>query len=152
MKLQEYWEKNLIPGINGITFKDGKVLLYLDGDCRKPVPFKFEETTLLREGKGYSFEDIGREFDAYVEVIHIESQGSVICGECEMGDQGFVLFKDNNNIVIWSLFQNFANPFLNDLRIENNIIYVTTEIQYCFKIPIYNPEKLSCISKNIWGY
>jgi len=150
--LQKYWENGVIPGIEGITFQNGKVFLYLDGDCKTKTPFRFRETTLANEEKDYSFENMSIEVDIYTEVIHEESKGSVVCGECEMGNQGFVLFKNKDNVAIWSFFQSFANPFLNDLKIENNLIYVSTEIQYFFEIPIYNPERLSCVSKNPWNY
>lgn len=148
MILQEYWKYKKIPGINGVTFADGHVFIINNRQCQ----ISYDISLSSIEDNEKKFGEIGTEVEIYIEKPLDDLNGVVICGACEMGNEGFVLYQDKLGTVVWSLFQDFANPFLNDLKIVNDIICVSTEIQYYWKIPLFSPEKMSCISRNEWGY
>lgn len=146
--LQEYWKHKKIPGINGITFADGRVLKISNRKCQGSYDLLLSSIERNEKKNG----EIGAEVEIYIEKSLDDLSGMVICGACEMGNEGFILYQDKSGIIAWSLFQDFANPFLDDLKIVDGIIYVSTEIQYYWKIPLLCPEKISCVSKNEWGY
>jgi len=148
MNLQDYWKKGKIPGISGITFSNGCVLLNKSNQCQASYDFSISS---IKDNE-IKYGEIGVEVDIYIEKKINNSDRSILCGGCEMGNEGFVLYRDEFGVIKWSLFQDFANPFLNDLKVVNGVIFVNTEIQYYWEIPILSPEKLSCVSRNEWGY
>lgn len=147
MILQEYWKNETIPGINGLTLLNGDVFLFKEQKCNEFYQYNLS-TIDAEESSG----ELASLFDIYAEVRNQDVAGRVVCGECEMGNEGFIAYESNSGVLQWSIYSSFSNPFLDDLKVVNDIIVVSTEIQYHWSIPIYNPKKMSCKSKNEWNY
>lgn len=146
MTLQEYWKKGEVPKNNGITYSDGTVLLFSSGKAQSE--YGFQRTSLDQLKKD---DEMGVEIEIYAQ-RKLENLGEVFCGACAMGNEGFVSCQDKSGLLQWSIYQDFANPFLNNLKVVNDLIQVSTEIDYFWEIPLFHPDNLSCISRNKWGY
>jgi len=147
MHLRDYWKKAEVPAIKGITFSDGSVLV--NENCKPQPSYNFLNSTLAEYEKKYS--DLGVEVEVYAQRF-VDDLGAIFCGACEMGNEGFIVCEGVNSAIKWSIYQDFANPFLNNIEVVNGVIRVTTELQYFWEIPLSSPEKMSCVSKNEWGY
>ena len=149
MSLQHFFYQDILPGIDGFTFKDGKVLCLQERKCLPS--YTFEETTIKEEAKKYEGNIVSR-FQIYKEILHLEGKGSICYGECEMGNEGFIFYKNEFGMIEWSFFQSFANPFVKAYFKDSETVIATTEIDFEFTIPIYNPQNLFAISKNNFGW
>lgn len=147
MTLQDYWEQETIPSVIGFALKDGKTLNF------KNLQLQCRDTYEFIEGELSTDEYIdAMELQIYFEFLVPATQGKVVGGAIAMGNEGFILYVNEDGEIQWSMFQMFSNPFFNTTTVQGNIIHAITELNHHYTIPIFEPQNISCISKNEWGY
>ena len=144
--LQDYWEQETIPTVLGITFKNGRTLSFENFQSKCLSSYKLIENVLHLEEYLEA-----TEVQIYFELDVPDTHGRVIGGAVAMGNEGFILYVDRNKEIQWSILQTFSNPFFNTTTVQGNIIYAITELDHHYTIPIFEPQNISCISKNKWG-
>lgn len=69
--------------------------------------------------------------------ILIDNKYILLCGEGEMGSDGFIVKTDINNNILWFLYSTTSNPFINIERKEN-IIYFQSTSNFFVKFNLIN--------------
>lgn len=144
--LQDYWEQETIPSVIGITFKNGRTLDFQDSQLECRSSYNFIENELHLEEYLEAME-----LQIYFELDAPKTGGKVIGGAIAMENEGFILYIDKESKIQWSIFQMFANSFIDSTTIQDDIIYAITDIDCHWTIPIFAPQNISCISRNTWG-
>ncbi|WP_311754048.1 hypothetical protein [Proteus columbae] len=62
--------------------------------------------------------------------VFVDDKHIVLCGEGEMGSDGFIVKMDINNNIKWFLYSTTSNPFINIKQKENNIYIQSTSNFY----------------------
>lgn len=62
--------------------------------------------------------------------VFVDDKHIVLCGEGEMGNDGFIVKTDINNNIKWFLYSTTSNPFINIKQKENNIYIQSTSNFY----------------------
>ena len=140
--LQDYWEQKTIPAID-LVFADGRVIMLEENWCRKK--YNISQKSTLEE-----FERLyGEEPEDIIQILFEPAinpfDGCIAYyGAGGMGNEVFIAYTDNQNKLLWSMFFDFSNIFI-DAKIVDNKIIATTENRLIFTIPVENPERISCI-------
>lgn len=146
MNMQDFWKNKQVPEIAGdICFADGRVVVFENSECCNGFSYRIHHID--------SFDVNGCDVDIINECIVKGRKGTLYYGGGSMGNEGYLIYTDNNDLLIWCMSLSFSNPFVSArfTEDEKNIIALT-EIDYEFFIPIENPEYMTCISHNPWGY
>lgn len=138
MNMQDFWIKGQLPELMGdMCFSDGRMVIFNEKKCCKK----------------YSYEI--RKIDSYIvdgyDIEVFTPNYKVFFGGGDMGNYGYLVYTDDKNNILWYMFLDYCNPFIKvDFDVDKLI--ATTEIDYVFTIPLDEPEKMTSISYNPWGY
>ncbi|MBG6031164.1 hypothetical protein I5E97_08880 [Proteus hauseri] len=79
--------------------------------------------------------------------ILIDDKYTLLCGEGEMGSDGFIVKTDINNNILWFLYSTTSNPFISIERKEN-IIYFQSTLNFYIALDLSNDD-ISIINQDI---
>ncbi|MEX3026424.1 MULTISPECIES: hypothetical protein [Proteus] len=79
--------------------------------------------------------------------ILIDDKYILLCGEGEMGSDGFIVKTDINNNILWFLYSTTSNPFVSIKRKEN-IVYFQSTSNFHITLDLINND-IFIINQNI---
>jgi hypothetical protein len=138
--IQDNWRAGRIPHFSGIVIGDGRMIvmgeqIFLHNGTHECHIYPIVESVIS------SFIEFSGEF---IETAVMKSRtyipefgGQVVCGEGEMGNEGFVALV-NADILIWSAFFTVSNPFYEVKRSGDSIIAKSTH-DVLWEFPISAP-------------
>lgn len=144
MKLIDFKDHQQCPYINGISYADEQIqLMELVVNKTKPVTFdiivgiKTSVAELEASGKmlwgDCIIED---EFSSEEEKI------TVLCGEGNLGSDGFVALMNDQGKLKWIAFFDCSNPFI-QLKFIDKVVFAETSLGHIWKFPINTPHLLT---------
>ncbi|MEY9972732.1 hypothetical protein ABH966_003108 [Lysinibacillus sp. RC46] len=141
--IQTNWKNNQLPGIDGIIYISGKVIIMdsyevMDGNTTNYFINPLCETSL--ESIMSFNEDIWCEIEKHPQIQH--NDRIFICGEGGMGNEGFIANVDMNNNLIWAFFSTASNPFYK-LELEDNLLKAHSTADLIYVININKPEEMT---------
>jgi hypothetical protein len=153
-ELQDKWLNNQLIGLDVIIAKSGVVT---------PIDIEYMENDSLTHtfGKEYSISygnnsTLEAFFDNYDEPwseiqvndqILINNDCFILCGEGEMGSEGFIVKTDINNNITWMLYSTTSNPFIN-IKTTGDIVYVQSSANFYVAVNSIN-DSVSIVNENI---
>lgn len=115
--LQEKWLSHQIIGLD--VFIDHEQVQEIDIRCtaNTKLPQTFNKEYQLFYGKKFALNQLNSLCDDIWSEFQINDQLEladcfIFCGEGEMGNEGFIVKTDKNNVLQWMLFSTSSNPFL----------------------------------------
>lgn len=131
--IQDSWKQEMLIGIDSIILKDGT--LYRTGitsskDIRakeafnRSYVFRIKEKTSLKRGVSDD-PDLWSEFQARGK-MDLSDNSTLLFGECEMGNEGFIVKLDVHDNLEWSFFSTQSNPFMEARMINDEINVFST--------------------------
>ncbi|MNW23475.1 hypothetical protein D3C74_01780 [compost metagenome] len=137
-KLQEQWLQRKLIGLDTIIYESGKVINididYIPNDqfiysFKREYRLNYgEQSTLAALADSYDDDDIWSEVQIN-DTLSVNKETVVLCGEGEMGNEGFIVIADSNNKVKWALFSTTSNPFVNIIR-RDDLIYIQSTANF----------------------
>ncbi|QHP52428.1 hypothetical protein EH203_00240 [Pectobacterium carotovorum subsp. carotovorum] len=132
-ELRKKWLENKLPGLDLVIFESGKVQ-YIDIDFieNNALPHSFNKEYFISHGEISTFKDIADTHDEIWSEIQINNKLSVdkenifLCGEGEMGNEGFIIKTDINNNIKMVFYSTTSNPFIAIRKIQDNIYFKST--------------------------
>ncbi|WP_368570615.1 hypothetical protein [Acinetobacter baumannii] len=79
--------------------------------------------------------------------ILIDDKYTLLCGEGEMGSDGFIVKTDINNNILWFLYSTTSNPFISIERKEN-IVYFQSTLNFYIALDLSNDD-ISIVNQDI---
>ena len=140
--VQDNWKNGKLPHFSAIVIGDGRVVAmgeqtFKDDNSYESYIYPIVESTIS------SFMEFSGDFVAITVMVNRayipEIDCHVICGEGQMGNEGFVALV-KGEILIWSAFFTISNPFYEVKRIGNVIIAKSTHDIF-WEFPIFEPWK-----------
>ncbi|MDF9619094.1 hypothetical protein P5705_15715 [Pseudomonas entomophila] len=71
--------------------------------------------------------------------LSLESGQVMLCGEGEMGNEGFIARTNKDNNLEWFLFSTTSNPFV-DMRRQGDLVYVQSTHNFCVVLNVLDDE------------
>ncbi|WP_212768798.1 hypothetical protein [Pectobacterium versatile] len=132
-ELKIKWLENKLPGLDLVIFESGKVQ-YIDIDFieKNALSHSFNKEYVISHGEISTFKDIANTHNEIWSEIQINNKLSVdkenifLCGEGEMGNEGFIIKTDINNNIKMVIYSTTSNPFIEIKRIKDNIYFKST--------------------------
>lgn len=146
--VQDRWKNELIPHFVGILVGDG-TLVSMSEQCDS------EECSVepVCASTIASFLEFSGEFvqlTAMVNRVYIpEIDCHAICGEGQMGNEGFVALVRGDTLM-WSAFFTLSNPFYEITRRGDSIIAKSTH-QIFWEFPIFEPWRVRVVGSDPAG-
>ncbi|MBG2711788.1 hypothetical protein I4558_14205 [Proteus mirabilis] len=135
--LQNKWLNNQLIGLDLIYDCSG-LIRFIDIDFIKNPQLTYsyqKEYFLLYEGDTTLNTLLKDNDDIWSEIqinnkVFVDDKHIVLCGEGEMGNDGFIVKTDINNNIKWFLHSTTSNPFINIKQKENDIYIQSTSNFY----------------------
>ncbi|MBD2800182.1 hypothetical protein ID854_06825 [Xenorhabdus sp. M] len=145
-ELQVRWMNNQLIGLD-VIINDTDMVKYIDIFCTQNNKLKnaFEkEYCLSYEGKSTLSGLLERYNDPWSEIqindqLLLSDNSVVICGEGEMGNEGFIVRIDKNKNIKWCLYSTQSNPFM-EITQKNNRIYVQSTSKFYVVLNPFDDE------------
>lgn len=153
-KIQEQWLQHKLLGLDTLIYESGKVI-NVEIDCIPNDQFIYsfrreyrlnygEETTLAAISNSYDEDDIWSAIQVN-DTLWVNEETVVLCGEGEMGNEGFIVKTNSSNRVKWAIFSTTSNPFVNMIR-KDDLLYIQSTANFYVVLNIGNDELLlSCL-------
>lgn len=153
-ELQDRWLNNQLVGLDIIITKSGFVtpidIEYVENDN---LTHTFRKEYSISYGNSSTLEEL---FDNYDEPwseiqindqILINNEYFILCGEGEMGNEGFIVKTDIHNNISWMLYSTTSNPFITIKKI-GDIVYVQSSANFYIAV---NPvdDSVSIVNEDI---
>jgi hypothetical protein len=144
--IQEKWSEELCPGLNGVLFSNGELVLM---DCAllldenktqvrvRPLAhttlssaLNFDENlwTFITEMDSYSWKEGGLRLS---------------CGEGSMGSDGYVAaVRIPDEQLVWIAFFDCSNPF-QEIKVINNEAVAVSTYGHTWNFPLEHPERVT---------
>lgn len=132
-RLQDKWVNNKLIGLD--------IIFSRKSDIREiSIDFIKNNTLSHSYGKEYHLtynekttlnELLKKEDDLWSEIqinnkLFIDNKYIFLCGEGEMGNEGFIAKTDMNNNIMWFLYSTTSNPFISIKKEKNKIYFQST--------------------------
>jgi len=141
-QLQEIWDREQCPIVNGVMFADGTVkLVKLDATSKQTRSVvRGSETSLESlQGSGTILNSFYTEMG---EAVDESRSVKAVCGGAGMGADGFVaLLQHPSNQLEWVAFFDFANPFV-DVRISEGRVIARNNLGEIWSFQIDAPQEI----------
>ncbi|TAJ00051.1 hypothetical protein [Pectobacterium versatile] len=132
-ELKIKWLENKLPGLDLVIFESGKAQ-YIDINFieKNSLPHSFNKEYVISHGEISTFKDIANTHEEIWSEIQInnkllvDKENIFLCGEGEMGNEGFIIKTDINNNIKMVIYSTTSNPFIEIRRIQNNIYFKST--------------------------
>lgn len=153
-ELNKRWKKGQVIGLDVIISKSNGVtpidIMYVRNDYlthsfRKEYSISYgNNMTLLALFDNYN--------DPWSEIqvndrAPLNDDGFIICGEGEMGNEGFIVKTDINNDLIWMLYSTTSNPFMSINKINNNF-YIQSSANFYIEMNALN-DSITIVNEDI---
>jgi len=131
--IQENWKEKKLFYQNGFLFENGEffsfdiVQLTLDEQFQPSNPIVVSPFSVQWE-----------DFFIQESLVLANNKGKVVVGSGGLGADGFVAFVSNENKLIWSIFSESTNGFI-QIEEQKNCILVESGSGYNYSIPLENP-------------
>ncbi|MHA8111788.1 hypothetical protein ACX122_01425 [Kosakonia cowanii] len=135
----QLWEDGLLPIKNAIYFSNGKSFL-----CEiRPYPTPYIEKNGEFDFSAFYEEDKDEvtDIDKFRE-IKLANNCYCCIGEGSYGSEGFIAYLDENKKLVWVLYSEESNPFINVYEYMPGIIIVESSSNIRLRININNPVDL----------
>ncbi|EII6507552.1 hypothetical protein LHT27_004519 [Salmonella enterica subsp. enterica serovar Kentucky] len=138
----QLWEDNLLPIKDAIYFSNGrsflcKIMDYPTLHIERNGEFDF--SAFYEKNK-----DEVTDIDKFRE-IKLANNRYCCVGEGSYGSEGFVAYLDENKNLVWVLYSEESNPFINVSEYIPDIIIVESSSNIRLKININNPMDLELV-------
>ncbi|EJI3495537.1 hypothetical protein NEU90_002889 [Salmonella enterica] len=138
----QLWEDNLLPIKDAIYFSNGrsflcKIMDYPTLHIERNGEFDF--SAFFEKNK-----DEVTDIDKFRE-IKLANNCYCCVGEGSYGSEGFVAYLDENKNLVWVLYSEESNPFINVSEYIPDIIIVESSSNIRLKININNPMDLELV-------
>ncbi|EHB4884966.1 hypothetical protein JXF96_004076 [Salmonella enterica subsp. enterica serovar Heidelberg] len=138
----QLWEDNLLPIKDAIYFSNGrsflcKIMDYPTLHIERNGEFDF--SAFYEKNK-----DEVTDIDKF-RVIKLANNCYCCVGEGSYGSEGFVAYLDENKNLVWVLYSEESNPFINVSEYIPDIIIVESSSNIRLKININNPMDLELV-------
>ncbi len=138
----QLWEDNLLPIKDAIYFSNGrsflcKIMDYPTLHIERNGEFDF--SAFYEKNK-----DEVTDIDKFRE-IKLANNCYCCVGEVSYGSEGFVAYLDENKNLVWVLYSEESNPFINVSEYIPDIIIVESSSNIRLKININNPMDLELV-------
>lgn len=150
--IQSSWENGLIPHFTGIIIGNGEMISIKQQYANKD---NFSSCYITQEHE-FSIDNFIAHSEHFVHVtvminrVYIpEIDCYAICGEGQMGNEGFVALIKGETL-IWSAFFTISNPFYEVKRIGDVIIAKSTHDVF-WELPILEPWKARVLGSDFNG-
>ncbi|CTW30168.1 hypothetical protein [Escherichia coli] len=135
----QLWEDDLLPIKDAIYFSNGKSFL-----CKiKPYPTpciekngEFDFSSFYEKNK-----DEVTDIDKFRE-FKLANNCYCCIGEGSYGSEGFIAYLDEDKNLVWVLYSEESNPFINITEYTSDIIIVESSSNIRLRININNPVDL----------
>jgi hypothetical protein len=124
-RLQDQWKKGYLPGVDGIFYGDGSVIIAhtystIDSDNKREYHwYPLCDTTIasLEKYEG----DIWTPVDIWHGALKDENE-TIVFGDGAMGNEGHISSVDENGNLNWGLFSTFSNPICRAEKLDDHLI------------------------------
>ncbi|WP_430444149.1 MAG: hypothetical protein ACQZ2J_24605 [Pseudomonas piscis] len=146
--LQERWSDGQLIGLDIIYRQPGVIEPIAIGSVENTeLPHTYGRAySLSREAKTTPGELLAEDDDVWAQVqvnhkLSLSNGQVVLCGEGEMGNEGFIARTDASNHLEWFLFSTTANPFV-AIKQEGDLVYVQSTHNFCVVLNLLNDDVL----------
>lgn len=127
--IQKRWQSKQLPGIDCLTYGDGRVLLFncysmSESDKVQLFCFPLCDTTITSLEK-YN-DDIWTEVEYNKDIYFYYGLNKIVYGEGSMGNEGFVGLIDDKGLLLWAFFFGFSNPIVNVWVYDTTLVCLST--------------------------
>ncbi|MBD2782904.1 hypothetical protein ID855_18070 [Xenorhabdus sp. ZM] len=145
-ELQDRWIDNQLIGLDIIYHHSGIVknidIDFIKNDklihtFQKEYSLSYEGETTLTELFG-NYDDPWSEIQVNNKVL-LNNDQIVLCGEGEMGNEGFIVKTDTNNNIKWFLYSTTSNPFVN-IKQKDNMVYIQSTSNFYAVLNLSNDD------------
>jgi hypothetical protein len=143
-KLIDFKNHQRCPGINSICYSNGEVqLIDIIVDWKHPVVYeihlgiKTSIAELERENKLSWNDCVIRD-----QIITDEPKVEILCGEGNLGADGFIAVINASDKLDWVAFFDCSNPFVK-LAFKDGVIYAESSLGHTWKLPLLSPHNLT---------
>lgn len=143
--IQEKWLNDQILGLDVIVNNKGKVrAINIFSTSNENLVSTFYREYKIKFGQEIFLNDLMNTYDDPWSEIQIYdsleyNDKIVYCGEGEMGNEGFIVQTDKNNIIEWMLFSSESNPFTK-IEKTNDLIYIKSTHNFYIEFNSVNNE------------
>ncbi|WP_109409662.1 MULTISPECIES: hypothetical protein [Proteus] len=142
--IQKKWINNQLIGLD-LVYEPSGLIRFIDIDfIDNPQLIHSYQKEYFLSYKGETTVDnlLQSDDDLWSEIqinnkILIDNKYILLCGEGEMGSDGFIVKTDINNNILWFLYSTTSNPFINIERKEN-IVYFQSTSNFFVKFNLIN--------------
>lgn len=142
--IQKKWINNQLIGLD-LVYEPSGLIRFIDIDfIDNPQLIHSYQKEYFLSYKGETTVDnlLQSDDDLWSEIqinnkILIDNKYILLCGEGEMGSDGFIVKTDINNNILWFLYSTNSNPFINIERKEN-IVYFQSTSNFFVKFNLIN--------------
>ena len=133
-ELQDRWMNNQLIGLDIILADDGMAIpINIESIRNDNLAYTFRKEYSISYGSEMSLDELFDNYDdPWSEVqtnnkIQLDDNSFILCGEGEMGNEGFIVKTDSNNKISWMLYSSSSNPFINMKKIDDTIYIQSTD-------------------------
>ncbi|UDN35194.1 hypothetical protein LW139_15725 [Proteus vulgaris] len=142
--IQKKWINNQLIGLD-LVYEPSGLIRFIDIDfIDNPQLIHSYQKEYFLSYKGETTVDnlLQSDDDLWSEIqinnkILIDNKYILLCGEGEMGSDGFIVKTDINNNILWFLYSTTSNPFISIERKEN-IVYFQSTSNFFVKFNLIN--------------
>ena len=131
--IQENWKEKKIHYQSGFLFKNGKFLPFDIIDLKLNEQFIPKKEIMLSP---YSVQ--WAEVFIQESLLLFDNKGKIFIGSGGLGADGFIALVSNEGKLVWSIFSESTNGFIEVVEKEN-LLFVESGSGYNYSIPIDNP-------------
>ncbi|MEQ9926685.1 hypothetical protein ABRP60_17240 [Pectobacterium brasiliense] len=132
-ELKIKWLDNKLPGLDLVIFESG-IVQYIDIDFieNDSLLHSFKKEYFISYGENSTFNDLVSSHDEIWSEVQVNNKLSVnennifICGEGEMGNEGFIVKTDINNNIKMIIYSTTSNPFIEIRKIKDSVYFKST--------------------------
>ncbi|NBM54635.1 hypothetical protein GWI68_07480 [Proteus sp. G2669] len=142
--IQKKWINNQLIGLD-LVYEPSGLIRFIDIDfIDNPQLIHSYQKEYFLSYKGETTVDnlLQSDDDLWSEIqinnkILIDNKYILLCGEGEIGSDGFIVKTDINNNILWFLYSTTSNPFISIERKEN-IVYFQSTSNFFVKFNLIN--------------
>jgi len=138
-KIIELWNKEELPIKNGVYFSDGKSI---------SLSIIAYPSILIEKGKEFDLDDfLVKNPDEVTSIdimkrFNLSEEYQCILGEGSYGSEGFVAYLTSKDDLLWVMYFEKSNPFVNLIKLPNLNIEVESSANYKIIINVNDPSNI----------
>ncbi|HEK2897821.1 TPA: hypothetical protein ACKRMM_005991 [Pseudomonas aeruginosa] len=142
--IQNKWINNKLIGLD-LVYESSGLIRFIDIDFidNPQLIHSYQKEYFLSYKGETTFDNLRQsDDDLWSEIqinnkILIDGKYILLCGEGEMGSDGFIVKTDINNNILWFLYSTTSNPFIGIER-KRNIVYFQSTSNFRIKFNLIN--------------